>query len=71
VQIVLITTNVFVKHINMKTLYYILFRELLDNTDYIAKAVADISACLPELSLVEYACLSKVNMLDWEKSLSI
>ncbi len=46
-------TNVFVKQVNMKTLYYILFRKLLDNTDYIAKSVAYISACLPELSLVE------------------
>ncbi len=46
-------TNVFVKQVNMKTFYYILFRKLLDNTDYIAKPVADIFPCLPDLSLVE------------------
>jgi hypothetical protein len=44
-------TNVFVKQVNMKTLYYILFRKLLDNTDYIAKAMAYIFACLPDLFL--------------------
>jgi hypothetical protein len=38
-------TNVFVKQVNMKTFYYMLFRKILDNTDYIAKAVVFLHVC--------------------------